>query len=75
MARLIIQTDEGEEFLSTSVQGVDPKLLAATVMTAIAKMPAPRKQRSDAGKPRLPDKANLEVLPPAASLEHSQVIA
>lgn len=68
MSRLIIQSDDGEEFLSTSVIGTDPKLLAATVMTAIAKMPAPRRERSDKGKPRLPQKANaLEVLPPAAS--------
>lgn len=61
MARLIISTDEGDEFLNTSVQGVEPKLLAATVMTAIAKMPMPRKQRSDAGKPR------IKILPQTAN--------
>lgn len=68
MALVIIQSDEGEELHRSRVTGVEPKLLAATMMMAIAKMPAPRKERSDKGKPR------ISVLPDAANGERSQVI-
>lgn len=56
MALVIIQTDAGEELHRSRVVGVEPKLLAATVMTAIAKMPAPRRERRDKGIPKGPRK-------------------
>lgn len=56
MALVIIQGDDGEEIQRTRVIGVEPRTLAAAVASGIAKIPPPRKERSDKGVPKGPRK-------------------
>lgn len=65
MALVIIANDNGEEISRTRVTGVEDRTLVAVVLGAVAKIPPPRKTRSDAGQPKGP---RTKVLPHAANV-------